>query len=181
MNAKHHLLASLILVVMAASCLPDAAMGQTPPAFSGRTQTRIDWAKFLERLDPVSEVLPSKCDDGTFVGNGMLGLTVYRDGAENRLRFDVGRGDVTDRRSQYSNQVGRGRLPIGYFTLTPEGQILEGEARIDLWNAEDPRLGADGARADHVPRALPRPRECDGHRDRDQWRRDGRTTGMASG
>ena len=125
-------LRSIVFAGISTVCLlHHAAAGNT------KIENRIDWPKFFERLDPVSETLPAKFDAGTFVGNGMLGITFYRDGVENRLRFDIGRGDVTDHRPfNYSNQVGRGRLPLGYFTLTPAGTILDGEARIDIWNAE---------------------------------------------
>lgn len=129
----------MLLPIIAACFFPGSVLAETPAhsAENVQLQTRIDWPKFFERLDPVSETLPAKFDEGTFVGNGMLGITFYRDGTENRLRFDIGRGDVTDHRPQhYTNEVGRGRLPIGYFTLTPAGKILDGEARIDIWNAE---------------------------------------------
>ena len=137
MKSPHRPKSLLLLALIAASCLPGSARAEAPAAAAESVQTRIDWPKFFDRLDPVSETLPVRFDDGTFVGNGMLGLTFYRDGGENRLRFDIGRGDVTDHRPHhFSNEVGRGRLPVGYFTLTPAGKILEGEARIDIWDAE---------------------------------------------
>ena len=138
MKPPHHT-KFLLLPIIAAWFFPGSVLAETPApsAENVQLQSRIDWPKYLKRLDPVSETLPAKFDEGTSVGNGMLGLTFYRDGTENRLRFDIGRGDVTDHRPQYfSNEVGRGRLPIGYFTLTPAGRILDGEARIDIWNAE---------------------------------------------
>jgi hypothetical protein len=123
---------SLAFAVLFATCLCGSTSAETL-----QVEPRIDWPKYFKRLDPVSETLPANFDEGTSVGNGMLGMTFYRDGGENRLRFDIGRGDVTDHRPlPFSNEVGRGRLPVGYFSLTPAGKILDGEARIDIWNAE---------------------------------------------
>ena len=89
----------------------------------------MDWPAFLGRHDPVWEVLPAKFDHGAFLGNGLLGTTVYTDGPD-RLRFELGRSDVTDHRRD------NGRLPIGGMVLKTAGAIQSGTLRMDLWNAE---------------------------------------------
>ncbi len=94
-----------------------------------RVDLQVDWPAFLARHDLVWEVLPEKFDHGAFLGNGLLGTTVYQDGPS-RLRFELGRSDVTDRRRD------NGRLPIGGLVLTTAGVITGGTLRTDLWNAE---------------------------------------------
>jgi hypothetical protein len=90
---------------------------------------KTDWPAFLARHDLVWEVLPDTFDHGAFLGNGLLGTTVYRDGP-GRLRFELGRSDVTDHRRD------NGRLPIGGLVLKTAGAIASGTLRTDLWNAE---------------------------------------------
>ncbi len=57
-----HCTRSLLLSLIAASCLPGSAIAES-------VQTRIDWLKFSERLDPASEVLPAKFEAGAFHRN----------------------------------------------------------------------------------------------------------------
>jgi hypothetical protein len=90
---------------------------------------RVDWPAFLARHDLVWETLPTKFDYGAFLGNGLLGTMIYRDG-DNRLRFEMGRADVTEHRRDNN------RLPIGGLVLETVGKIQDGTLRLDLWNAE---------------------------------------------
>jgi hypothetical protein len=94
-----------------------------------RVDLQVEWPQFLARYDLIWEVLPEKFDHGAFLGNGLLGTTIYTDGP-NRLRFELGRSDVTDRRRD------NGRLPIGGIVLTTAGKITTGTLRTHLWNAE---------------------------------------------
>ena len=102
-------------------------MIRTPPP--AHVDARVDWPAFLARHDPVWEMLPAAFDHGAFHGNGLLGTTVYTDGPD-RLRFEIGRSDVTDHRRD------NGRLPIGGMILKTAGTIASGTLRTDLWNAE---------------------------------------------
>jgi hypothetical protein len=104
---------------------PMSSQETTPPQVS----TRVDWPAFLGRHDPVWEILPAKFDHGAFLGNGLLGTTIYSDGPD-RLRFELGRSDVTDHRRD------NGRLPIGGMVLKTAGTIKSGTLRTDLWEAE---------------------------------------------
>jgi alpha-L-fucosidase 2 len=90
---------------------------------------KVDWAEFLGRHDLVFNVLPAKFDHGAFLGNGLLGTTIYTDGPQ-RLRFELGRSDVTDHRRDNA------RLPIGGMILTTVGKIKSGTLRLALWDAE---------------------------------------------
>ncbi len=94
-----------------------------------QVDAQIDWPAFLARHDLVWEILPEKFDHGAFLGNGLLGTTIYQDGAD-RLRFEIGRSDVTDRRRDNA------RLPIGGMILKTAGTIQSGTLRTVLWDAE---------------------------------------------
>jgi hypothetical protein len=100
-----------------------------PAAATSAVTVQVDWPKFLARHDLVWESLPTHFDYGAFLGNGMLGATIYQDGP-NRLRFEMGRSDVTEHRRDNA------RLPIGGLVLTTAGKIQGGTMRMDLWNAE---------------------------------------------
>ena len=92
-------------------------------------KVKVDWPKFIERHDLIWDALPNNFDYGAFLGNGMLGSTIYQDGP-NRLRWEMGRSDVTEHRRDNA------RLPIGGLVLTTIGKIQRGTMRMDLWNAE---------------------------------------------
>ena len=89
----------------------------------------IAWDKFLKRSDIVWETLPRRFDHGAFHGNGLLGCIIYAD-APNRIRWEIGRSDVTAHRRDNN------RLPIGGLVLETAGKIEDGTIRLDLWNAE---------------------------------------------
>jgi alpha-L-fucosidase 2 len=109
------------------------AMGVGPAcgqaAASAAVEVRVDWPAFMARQDLTWEMLPAKFDDGAFLGNGLLGATIYQDG-DKRLRWEMGRADVTEHRRDNA------RLPIGGLILTTVGKIQSGSLRLDLWNAE---------------------------------------------
>ncbi len=114
-----------ILGLLAAAAAP--AWCQSPA--KDAVDVRVDWPSFMARQDAVWEALPARFDDGAFLGNGLMGATIYRDG-ENRFRWEMGRADVTEHRRDNA------RLPIGGLVLTTAGKILGGTLRLDLWNAE---------------------------------------------
>ncbi|MEI7954986.1 MAG: Tat pathway signal sequence domain protein, partial [Verrucomicrobiota bacterium] len=76
--------------------------------------TQVDWPAFLARQDMVWDSLPNNFDCGAFLGNGMMGATIYQDG-DNHLRIEMGRSDVTEHRRDNA------RLPIGGLVLTSAG------------------------------------------------------------
>ncbi|MCX6936295.1 MAG: Tat pathway signal sequence domain protein [Verrucomicrobia bacterium] len=89
----------------------------------------VNWQAFLARHDLVWDKLPDKFDHGAFLGNGLMGATVYQEG-ERGLRFEMGRSDVTEHRRDNN------RLPIGGLVLNTVGKLQGGTMRVDLWNAE---------------------------------------------
>ncbi len=100
-----------------------------PEGASLLVDDEVDWDAFLGRHDLVWDSLPDQFDCGAFLGNGLLGTMIYRDG-DNRLRFEVGRSDVTEHRRDNN------RLPIGGLVLETAGRIRAGSMRLDLHNAE---------------------------------------------
>lgn len=110
------------------------------------TKLAIDWPAFLSRHDLVWETLPTyaykpyteptaKLDSSAFLGNGLLGVLVHREGP-NTMVWNLGRADVFDHRANGSGWFGNNRLPIGDFFLKTVGTITGGEMRVNLHNAE---------------------------------------------
>lgn len=105
---------------------------QGKPVTSGQdsaVDVKVDWPSFIAQQDPTWDVLPTHFDTGAFLGNGLLGATIYKEG-NNRLRWEMGRADVTEHRRDNS------RLPIGGLVLETVGKIQSGSMRLDLYNAE---------------------------------------------
>jgi hypothetical protein len=116
-----------LMMVFTAVCLVGCV--SIPPASKETIKVEVDWPAFIARHDMVWDAMPTKFDTGAFLGNGMLGATIYQEG-DNRLRFEMGRSDVTEHRRDNA------RLPIGGLVLTTVGKIQCGTMRLDLWNAE---------------------------------------------
>ena len=118
-----------LLISTAVAITLMATSTAAPSRTDAAVQTQIDWPAFLARHDMVWDSLPKQFDYGAFLGNGMLGATIYQEG-DHRLRFEMGRSDVTEHRRDNN------RLPIGGLVLTTVGKIKSGTMRLDLWNAE---------------------------------------------
>jgi alpha-L-fucosidase 2 len=103
----------------------------TPLLAAERTAVKvdIDWGQFLGRHDIVWEKLPERFDHGVWHGNGLLGAVVHRENKK-RMRWELGRSDVTAHRRDNN------RLPIGGMVLETVGEITNGTARLELWDAE---------------------------------------------
>ena len=128
------LLRLVILLVLAAFLsTARAAMPAARPV-----QVRVDWEKFLARQDMIWERMPLSWSEGPFLGNGMMGASIYGEPDGSGLHIEVCRSDVQDHRddSYGAMAFSRPRLPIGFFTLKPAGKIKQISMRLDLWNAE---------------------------------------------
>jgi len=84
---------------------------------------------------------PDSWQTAPFLGNGLLGVQVYRSPASqapqgNVLKFMLSHGEVQDQRVQWEAGIGLARLPIGYLTLNLAGAITAVDWQLDLWNAE---------------------------------------------
>ena len=95
----------------------------------------INWPEFMSRQDMVWEKLPEYWYESAYLGNGRLGLMIYKEPGQNYLRLETGNCDVHDHRAQ-RDVFGIPRLLTGYFALHPQGEIISGKMRLDLWNAE---------------------------------------------
>jgi len=122
---------SLITISTGSSCVANAnpAAASTEATTKCPVKVKVDWPAFIGRHDLIWDTLPTGFDYGAFLGNGMLGSTIYQDGP-NRVRWEMGRSDVTEHRRDNA------RLPIGGLVLTSVGKIQDGTMRMDLWNAE---------------------------------------------
>ncbi|WP_113704248.1 glycosyl hydrolase family 95 catalytic domain-containing protein [Nonomuraea lactucae] len=108
-----------------------------PARLVNRMKTGGQWAKFLRNQDLLWERIPRDWTEGPFLGNGLLGSTIYVPKGGNAVRFDLQHSEVQDHRPEMSGTLyGLARLPIGHFTLTPTGTITGVDWRLDLWNAE---------------------------------------------
>jgi alpha-L-fucosidase 2 len=96
---------------------------------------RLDLRSLLSKQDLVFDTLSTKWEEGAFLGNGLLGVMVYRE-APDAIRFDLGRTDVTDHREGINPSIGKARLPIGKFVLRTASTIINIRLRLNLWNAE---------------------------------------------
>jgi hypothetical protein len=117
-------LAFIALNLIALSC-----RAADPAPAATRVDLHVDWAQFLGQHDLIWQTLPADFDTGAFLGNGLLGAMIYREG-DNHIRWEMGRTDVTEHRRDNT------RLPIGGLVLTTVGKIQGGTMRLDLWNAE---------------------------------------------
>lgn len=95
----------------------------------------IDWPSFMSGQDMTWERLPEYWYDAAYLGNGQLGLMIYKEPDKNYLRFETGNSCVHDHRAK-RDVYGVPRLLTGHFALHPEGEIISGQMRLDLWNAE---------------------------------------------
>lgn len=131
-------LLSLLLVPISCSLAASLSSTGKPTAEENQNDVSdaVDWPAFMSRNDPVWKALPGSWAAAPFLGNGMLGLMVYKEN-ERSLRFDLGRGDVQENRPLNQDvNVARARLPIGHFSLATKGRITGCDLRLDLWKAE---------------------------------------------
>lgn len=112
----------------------------------GQEIDTIDWPNFMAQHDLVWEEIPLQWNEGTFTGNGQVGMMIYANMEENRIDFHMGRQDVTDHRGVPNKKTSMGvkgtnlydfsRLDVGRMALYPVGKIKSASIRQDLWNAE---------------------------------------------
>ena len=72
---------------------------------------------------------------GALMGNGLIGTNLYKSERSNTYRLNVGRSDVTEQREGY-DLYKKGRLPIGYFTLSTVGNVTKEEMALSIYDAE---------------------------------------------
>lgn len=104
-------------------------------------------AAYMQNHALVWEQLPMQWNEGAFLGNGRMGMIVYVDTLANAVTFHLGRPDVTDHRKAPQDKTSIGipeadkmfdycRLDVGKLQLVPEGKILSGTFRLDIYSAQ---------------------------------------------
>lgn len=121
-----------VLVVLCSLCAIGCLKART--ASSG-VKMKVDWPSFMRQQDPLWEVLPEYWYESAFMGNGMLGLMIYKEPGQNYIRLETGHCGVHDHRPG-AGLFNNPRLLTGYFAIHPQGNIVGGSMRLDLWNAE---------------------------------------------
>lgn len=123
---------------LAAAGLPllgeQAAWAEVP--LDNQMITDTQWSNFLRGQDLLWRRLPPTWKEGPFLGDGRLGVMVYKEPSRNQVRFSVQHGEVQDHRPQYGSLYGLARLPVGHLTLEPVGTITSVDWRQSLWDAE---------------------------------------------
>ncbi|WPJ96204.1 hypothetical protein SH580_00625 [Coraliomargarita algicola] len=113
-------------------------------AFSARlnAESSVDFESFLGQHDMTWDRVPNRWEVAPYTGNGNVGFLFYQaqGEAKNVISIYAGRHDYYDHREPYEGQdllwIYRGRLPLGHFNLKSEGDIIDADLRLDLWNAE---------------------------------------------
>lgn len=72
---------------------------------------------------------------GALMGNGLIGTNLYKSETPGTYRLNLGRSDITEQRDGY-DLYRKGRLPIGYFTLTTEGNVTGEKMDLSIYDAE---------------------------------------------
>ncbi|MDJ1132953.1 hypothetical protein NMN56_013480 [Streptomyces iconiensis] len=80
--------------------------------------------------------LPRGWQEAPFLGNGGLGCQVYAGESARTLKVMLSHTRVQDQRGQWRAGTGYSRLPVGYLTLTLEGEVSGVDWTLDLWQAE---------------------------------------------
>ena len=63
-------------------------------------QQTIDWPEFMSSQDMIWEVLPEYWHESAYLGNGRLGLMIYKEPEKNYIRFETSNCDVHDHREK---------------------------------------------------------------------------------
>jgi alpha-L-fucosidase 2 len=95
----------------------------------------VDWPRFLGQQDLLWSKLPSKWEEGAFLGNGLLGAMVFAD-QPRALAFQLGHTGVTEHRKVKEPILARPRLPVGRLNVETAGVLEGAQARLSLWDAE---------------------------------------------
>lgn len=102
---------------------------------SSKIKAEINWPEFMNQHALTWEKLPLYWYESAYMGNGYLGLMIYKEPKENYIRFETGNSFIHDHRPE-TGLFGNPRLLTGHFALYPEGEIKDGTMRLDIWNAE---------------------------------------------
>lgn len=88
-----------------------------------------EFQAYLDQHDPLWDQAPRAWEESAFIGNGMMGTTVWVGHGES-LHWDLGRTDV------YDTGKHRTRMPIGKLSLKLKGETTQFAMRQSLGRAE---------------------------------------------
>lgn len=105
-------------------------------------ETEINYDSFLKQHDMVWDQTPHRWEVAPYSGNGNIGFLFYKHPSDpaNAISLHLGRHDYYDHRLPVGDQdylwIYRGRLPLGRFQITFDGEISATDLRLSLYRAE---------------------------------------------
>lgn len=96
-----------------------------------KTVLAINWDNYLGKQDIIWETLPTDWREGAFMGNGQLSVLLFKDPLSNNIILHTG-STVTNPNEPAMKRI----MSPGAFRLEPNGRIIKGTMRLNLWNAE---------------------------------------------
>lgn len=95
--------------------------------------------EFFSRHSLYWDRFPHDWDEGSFIGSGFVGASIYHD-EKNNLILKLGHTKIFDNRPASKNEKNRlflnARLPIGYFKLQFQNKPTECYEKLDILKAE---------------------------------------------
>lgn len=91
----------------------------------------INWQNHLKQYDLIWKNLPTDWHEGAYMGNGNIGLLLFKDPDSNALILHIGTTNMNS-----LELTDKDLFSPGYFRLEPNGKIISGSMRLSLWNAE---------------------------------------------
>lgn len=85
MNIQHRYYNCILLLLI---CLRSADI------YSMDIKQNINWPQFMSQQDMIWERLPEYWYDSAYLGNGRLGLMIYKEPNKNYIRLETGNCDV---------------------------------------------------------------------------------------
>ena len=108
-------------------CFCMSVTGYIPAsARTEKVKTDIDWPAFMQKQDLIWETLPEYWYESAYMGNGMLGLMIYKEPGQNYIRFETGNCSVHD------HKVYRPTNACRYTNVCDESKNLQGNGNKDV-------------------------------------------------
>jgi alpha-L-fucosidase 2 len=104
-------------------------LGSTAISDAQSARDSVDFESFLSRHDLVWNTMPNSRNTSAFIGNGMMGATIWA-GKGEALRWELGRNDVYSTGESLCS-----RMPIGKLVLHLEGEATGFQMRQSLYRA----------------------------------------------
>ncbi|MFF0725929.1 glycoside hydrolase family 95-like protein [Streptomyces sp. NPDC004134] len=127
--------AALGLPALPAAAAADGG-GQATSVLVDRMARAEAWRAYMRAQDMVWSEVPDGFYQAPFLGNGGLGVALFRDTGSKRLKIEVGDTRVRDHQRNGDVRFGTARLRVGYFLVETEGDVIEADLRLSLWDAE---------------------------------------------